>query len=90
VDATSRRSREASFDGADGVVGNGTFSKERVPKHFGNPDHPVCAAEVATHLFIDGAATPPMSGGEWRARFIHPCYDGALFPESTKYAQEGE
>src|SRR5215475_8615707 len=46
VDATSRRSREASFDGADGreararqgealiVVGNGTLSKEeRIPKH---------------------------------------------------------
>src|SRR5215471_6664638 len=28
VDATSRRSREASFNGADGVVGNGTFSKK--------------------------------------------------------------
>ena len=25
VDATSKRSREASFNGADGVVGNGTF-----------------------------------------------------------------
>jgi hypothetical protein len=43
VDATSRRSREASFDGADGVVKNGTSSTERIPKHFGNPDHPVCA-----------------------------------------------
>jgi hypothetical protein len=27
VDATSRRSREASFDGADGVVGNGTIRR---------------------------------------------------------------
>jgi hypothetical protein len=64
VDATSRRSREASFNGADGVVENGTFSKERIPEHFGNPDHPVCAAAVASHLFLDGAATPPVSGGE--------------------------
>jgi hypothetical protein len=39
VDATSKRSREASFDGADGVVRNGTHSLERIPKHFGNPDH---------------------------------------------------
>jgi len=90
VDATSRRSREASFDGADGreararqgealiVVGNGTTSsKERMPKHFGNPNHPVCAATVASHLFIDGAATPPMSGGEWRAQFIHTVIDRA-------------
>src|SRR5215475_9504804 len=37
---------------------------ERIPKHFGNPDHPVCAAAVAAHLFLDGAATPPVSGGE--------------------------
>jgi hypothetical protein len=51
-------------------------SLERIPKHFGNPDHykcfalsgsrfaPVCAAAVASHLFIDGAATHPISGGE--------------------------
>jgi hypothetical protein len=39
VDATSRRSREASFNGADGVVGNGTPSIERILKHFGNPNH---------------------------------------------------
>ena len=37
--ATSRRSREASFNGADGAVENGTFSKERIPKHFVNPNH---------------------------------------------------
>src|SRR2546430_4964083 len=27
-------------------------------------DHPVCAASVASHLFLNGAATPPVSGGE--------------------------
>ena len=65
VDATSRSSREASFNGADGVVENGTTSsKEGIPKHFGTPNHPVCAAAVASHLFLDDAATPPMSGGE--------------------------
>ena len=64
VDATSRRSREASFDGADGVVDNGTSFEERILKHFGNSNHPVCAAAVASHLFLDGAATPPVSGGE--------------------------
>src|SRR5215471_13857410 len=83
VAATSRRSCEASFNGADGVVGNGTSSKERIPKHFGNPDHPVCAAAVASHLFLDGAASPPVSGGEWRAQFIHTlihraCNDSAV------------
>src|SRR5262245_11314087 len=64
VDATSIRCCEASFNGADGVVKNGTSSKERIPKYFGKPNHPVCAAAVASHLFLNGAATPPVSGGE--------------------------
>src|SRR5215471_21667066 len=71
VDATSRRSREASFNGEDGVVENGTSSQERILKDLVNPDHPVCAAAVASHLFLDGAATPPVSpvsGGELPAR----------------------
>src|SRR5215475_10486696 len=40
VDATSRRSREASFNGADGVVQNGTSPKECIPKQFVNPSTP--------------------------------------------------
>jgi cytochrome c553 len=64
VAATSRRSREASLNGADGVVENGTSSKQRILKHSGNSNHPVCAAAEASHLFLDGAATPPISGGE--------------------------
>jgi hypothetical protein len=36
-----------------------TFFKERIPKRFVNPDHPVCAAAMASHLFLDGAATTP-------------------------------
>jgi len=43
---------EASFNGADGVV------------EIGIPNHPVCAAAEASHLFLDGAASPPVSGGE--------------------------
>ncbi|HEV8261373.1 MAG TPA: hypothetical protein VGQ19_11530, partial [Burkholderiales bacterium] len=27
-------------------------------------DHPVCAASVASHHFLNGAATPPLQGGE--------------------------
>jgi hypothetical protein len=41
-----------------------TSSKERILKQFVNPNQPVCAAAVASHLFVDGAATPPVSGGE--------------------------
>ena len=76
-DATSRRSREASFNRADGVVKNGTSTKERIPKHFSNPDHPVCAAAVASHLFL--MAQPPLlyqegSGGQ----FIQTFYGRAV------------
>jgi len=28
-------------------------------------DHPVCAALVASQHFINGAATPPLQGGEY-------------------------
>jgi hypothetical protein len=45
-------------------------SKERIPKHFGNSNHPVCAAAVASHLLLDGAATPPVSGGELPASHL--------------------
>jgi hypothetical protein len=30
-------------------------------------NHPVCAAKDRDH-FINGAATPPWKGGEWRAK----------------------
>jgi len=56
------------------VVENGTSLKEGIPKHFGNPDHPVCAAAVASHLFLDGAATPPVSGGEFPALTFIPTF----------------
>jgi hypothetical protein len=75
------------------VVGNGTSSKQRIPKHFGNPNHyscfalsgsrlaPVCADAVASHLFLDGAATPPISGGELPAgTFIRSFIDRAENP----------
>ena len=32
---------------------------------FGMSDHPVCAASVASHHFLTGAATPPSKGGEY-------------------------
>src|SRR5262249_44338562 len=67
-DATSRRSRAASFDGADEVDDNGTSSHKRILKQAVYHDNPVCAAAVASSLFVDGAATPPVSGGELLAR----------------------
>src|SRR6267143_1531689 len=51
--------------GADGVVAREVcfatrFSACRVS------DHPVCGASVASQLFTDAAATPPLQGGECR------------------------
>jgi hypothetical protein len=57
VDATSNKNREATFDGADGVV----FKIENMLVF---DHHPVCAASVASRHFHDGAATPPRRGGE--------------------------
>jgi hypothetical protein len=39
------------------VVQTGTISKERILKYFVNPNHPVCASAVASHLFL--MAQPP-------------------------------
>jgi hypothetical protein len=58
VDATSRRSREASFNGAGGVVENGTSSKERILKHFVNPNHPSAPLEWLRIFFL--MAQPPL------------------------------
>src|SRR5881397_517291 len=54
--------REASPDGADGVVA----CEPCVAKHsatFGDIDHPVCAAAEASRHFVNGAATPPHEEG---------------------------
>ena len=52
--------------GADGVVSK--FQQNL----FVVDHHPVCAAEDATQLFLDRAATPPRRGGEWLIRH-HNC-----------------
>jgi hypothetical protein len=49
--------------GADGVVNHNSCSGMRFETHR-VIDHPVCGASVASRLFIDAAATPPLQGGE--------------------------
>jgi hypothetical protein len=53
VDATSRRYREASAEGADGVV----VQDQQILLILSN--HPVCAASDASLFHLTGAATPP-------------------------------
>jgi hypothetical protein len=52
-----KRYRDATFDGADGVVTReGTFL---------HSDHPVCGDKVGfAAFFLNAAATPPVPGGE--------------------------
>ena len=51
------RYREATFDGADGVV--------RHDETLRHADHPVCGVKVGFGVFfLNAAATPPVSGGE--------------------------
>src|SRR4029450_13944138 len=59
--------REASFDGADGVVVQGQTEMFLNLNH-----HPVCAASDASHFFLTGAATPPRQEGRWPDRSISP------------------
>jgi hypothetical protein len=56
VAAALRKSGEAHLSAADGVVSSSEWCVS---------DHPVCAwIMVATRLLLDGASTPPVSGGE--------------------------
>ena len=42
------------------------------PRNVFRNDHPVCALEVASQHFLDGAATPPLRGGEYVFKYrIH-------------------
>jgi hypothetical protein len=45
--------REASFDGADGVV-----VQDQTEMFLNLNHHPVCAASDASHFLLTGAATP--------------------------------
>src|SRR6266404_3839762 len=55
------------YEGADGVVSPG----QRYNVNFYPNDHPVCAASEASRLFLTGAATPPVPGGEHPVLAIH-------------------
>jgi hypothetical protein len=51
--------REASFDGADGVV-----VQDQTEMFLNLNNHPVCAASDASHFLPAGAATPPGQEGQ--------------------------
>src|SRR5438128_11688994 len=42
------------------------------PSKASRTDHPVCAAFVASRHYLDGAATPPLRGGECGALKLRP------------------
>ena len=52
--------REASFDGADGVV-----VQDKTEMFLNLNHHPVCAASDASHFVLTGAVTPPVQEGRW-------------------------
>ncbi len=71
VDATSRRSCEATFDGADGVVAFEISFGMRFKLGL-TSDHPVCADLDASRHFVSGAATPPLEEGIAPAQQLSP------------------
>ena len=44
-------------------------------RRFPFPTTPSAPLKEASRLLLDVAATPPMSGGEWHAQFIHIFFD---------------
>ena len=77
---------EATLFGADGVVAH----KPR----YGVSDHPVCAASVASRLFLTGAATPPHEEGIVRLiqtvhKFVHSFIDRAYISSSGSRSRYG-
>jgi hypothetical protein len=50
---------------------------------------PSAPLKEASRLLVDVAASPPVSGGEWRAgQFMHTFYDRAFFGKSMTLVGE--
>src|SRR2546426_12263759 len=76
VAAPSKNAAKPPCEGADGVVSPGSSSRSNVYHN----DHPVCAASEASRLFITGASTPPVPGGE---HLVLPIHSHLLKPATT-------
>jgi hypothetical protein len=57
--------------GADGVVGIDEVFQTCFWEEVAFWTTPSAPLKEASRLLLDVASTPPMSGGEWHARFIH-------------------
>ena len=79
--APVRKRREASEAGADGVVIMVNADVETLS----GTDHPVCAfIRRASQHFLDGAATPPLRGGEHPVlQFIHSFIAPLQWPDPS-------
>ena len=72
VAAPSRKMWEATAVAQTGWLGLPKCFGMRSLKKVPFPTTPSAPIKEASQLLIDVASTPPMSGGEWRAQFIHP------------------
>ena len=57
--------------GADGVVGIDELFRNAFLRRVPFLTTPSAPLKEASRLLLDVASTPPVSGGEWRAQFIH-------------------
>jgi hypothetical protein len=64
VDAPSRKSREATLAGAAGVVSWGEWFRNALRNIASRLTTPSAPSSVASQHLFDGAATPPVPGGE--------------------------
>ena len=60
---------------ADGMVGIDEVFQNAFLEEIPFWTTPSAPLKEASRLLLDVAATPPMSGGEWHAQFIHIFFD---------------
>src|SRR5215472_14822482 len=61
--------------GAEGVVGIDAVFQNAFLEEVPFWTTPAAPLKEASRLLLDVASTPPMSGGEWHAQFIHTFSD---------------
>src|SRR5215469_13076373 len=71
VAAPSRKRCEATAAARTGWSGLPKCFGMHSLRRFPFPTTPSAPLKEASRLLLDVASTPPMSGGEWRAQFIH-------------------
>jgi hypothetical protein len=72
-----KKKMRSDRSGADGVVGIDEVFRNAFLEELPPLTTPSAPLKEASRLLLDVASTPPASGGELPAQFIHTCFDPA-------------